>query len=401
MKSAINFFSYSRTDAEFTLKLANDLRQSGASIWLDQIDIVAGSHWDSSVEAALIAASRLIVILSPVAVASANVMDEVSYALQNGKTVIPIIFKPCNIPLRLTRLQQIDFTNNYKIGLNQLIKVLEISNTIVTANVTKIKNDLQEYDEKNKEQSEKIKTHSAGETKWELIWKKNNKKILVGLGIILLLFVGWRINQAGYNNDREMFANEAETIQTATPAYDTSNNSTATNTGLTEIKKDITDDVIPLPVSADINFDTNTYYRLTTAWQEAGKSMQVKTANSKFIPVELAATSNDATQAWKIIALSNGYFRFVSKAYGHAMSIDLVEDEDHFATQLAASGYFQGQLWNITPLALKGHFKLTSWWKGTNMALDVRNDGDNNILQLTPFVGAAGQKWLIQPFNTH
>ena len=38
------FFSYSRTDSEFVLKLAKDLRKAGANIWLDQLDIKAGSH---------------------------------------------------------------------------------------------------------------------------------------------------------------------------------------------------------------------------------------------------------------------------------------------------------------------------------------------------------------------
>lgn len=47
------FFSYSRSDSEFVLKLAKDLRDAGVSIWLDQLDIAPGSHWDASIEKAL------------------------------------------------------------------------------------------------------------------------------------------------------------------------------------------------------------------------------------------------------------------------------------------------------------------------------------------------------------
>jgi len=35
------FFSYSRADSEFVLKLATDLRNAGIDIWLDQLDIPA------------------------------------------------------------------------------------------------------------------------------------------------------------------------------------------------------------------------------------------------------------------------------------------------------------------------------------------------------------------------
>ena len=40
------FFSYSRADSPFALTLAKDLREAGADIWIDQLDIPAGSHWD-------------------------------------------------------------------------------------------------------------------------------------------------------------------------------------------------------------------------------------------------------------------------------------------------------------------------------------------------------------------
>lgn len=38
------FFSYSRTDTEFTRKLATDLRNAGADLWIDQLDIQPGTR---------------------------------------------------------------------------------------------------------------------------------------------------------------------------------------------------------------------------------------------------------------------------------------------------------------------------------------------------------------------
>ena len=114
------FFSYSRTDAPFVLKLAKDLRAAGLNIWLDQLDIKAGTHWDTAVENALQSSTGVIIVLSPASVASHNVMDEVSFAIEEGKHVIPLMYEACSPPLRLRRLQRIDFTKNYNEGYELL-----------------------------------------------------------------------------------------------------------------------------------------------------------------------------------------------------------------------------------------------------------------------------------------
>jgi hypothetical protein len=36
------FFSYSRDDSEFALRLAEDLKAAGANVWLNQLEIEAG-----------------------------------------------------------------------------------------------------------------------------------------------------------------------------------------------------------------------------------------------------------------------------------------------------------------------------------------------------------------------
>jgi TIR domain len=121
------FFSYSRADAEFALKLAKDLRDAGANVWLDQLDIAPGLRWDAEIEKALHAAQNMLVILSAKAIASNNVMDEISFALEEGKRVIPILVSECTIPFRIKRLQHIDFSKNYDDGINQLLKALELN----------------------------------------------------------------------------------------------------------------------------------------------------------------------------------------------------------------------------------------------------------------------------------
>lgn len=118
------FFSYSRHDSEFALKLAKDLRGAGAAVWLDQLDINPGEHWDSAVEKALENFPTMLLILSPSSVESTNVMDEVSFALEENKVVIPVLYRDCTIPFRLRRLQHIDIRVDYEKGLGELLRTL-------------------------------------------------------------------------------------------------------------------------------------------------------------------------------------------------------------------------------------------------------------------------------------
>ena len=120
------FFSYSRKDSEFVLDLARELRSSGANIWLDQLDIEPGTAWDDSIEEALARSSTLLVILSKTSVASQNVRDEYSYALEEGKRVVPVLMEACTIPFRLRRLQYADFTQEREVGLKTLAETLQL-----------------------------------------------------------------------------------------------------------------------------------------------------------------------------------------------------------------------------------------------------------------------------------
>jgi len=125
-KPIFAFLSYARADAEFVLRLAKDLRERGASLWIDQLDIAPGQRWDRAVEEALAKCAQLLVILSPAAVESTNVMDEVSFGLEDGKSVVPVLHRKCKIPFRLRRLQYVDLTLNYEAGLGRLLETLGV-----------------------------------------------------------------------------------------------------------------------------------------------------------------------------------------------------------------------------------------------------------------------------------
>ncbi len=104
------FISYSRINKEFALNLALELRASGFDIWLDQLDIPTGSRWDDEVEQALEASEIFMVILTPASSTSDNVKDEIGYAIDSGKRILPILLENARVPLRLIRFQYVDFT---------------------------------------------------------------------------------------------------------------------------------------------------------------------------------------------------------------------------------------------------------------------------------------------------
>lgn len=115
------FLSYSRSDERFALKFAKDLRAHAVAIWVDQLDIRPSEHWDRSVERAVRDCRGMVVILSPRSAASDNVADEISFAIDSGKPILPVMIERCTPPLRITRMHMIDATTHYDGALQQCL----------------------------------------------------------------------------------------------------------------------------------------------------------------------------------------------------------------------------------------------------------------------------------------
>ena len=124
------FFSYCRDDSHFALRLAEDLKAAGAAVWIDQLDIEPGTRWDRAVKDALANCPRMLVILSPASVDSENVLDEIDFALDKRKTIIPVLYRDCETPLRLRRIQYIDFRNDHARGVKVLLRTLGVEQRI-------------------------------------------------------------------------------------------------------------------------------------------------------------------------------------------------------------------------------------------------------------------------------
>lgn len=133
------FMCYSREDSDFVRGLATKLRTSGASVWIDQLDILGGQSWDSAVEEALNACAGLIVALSPHSVNSAHVRSELLFAEESGKLIVPIVIRTCKTPLIIQRLQRIDFCASFDQGFQQLLRSLNLERHDKTKGPTHIR----------------------------------------------------------------------------------------------------------------------------------------------------------------------------------------------------------------------------------------------------------------------
>ena len=124
------FISYSREDFDFASKLAMDLKALGVDVWMDKFRIPSGDNWVRAIQNGLELCECLLVICSPASMASDTVMNEVLFAYQERKKIIPIIYQECKIFFILMNIQHIDFIKDYNRGKNTLLEALNVDEHI-------------------------------------------------------------------------------------------------------------------------------------------------------------------------------------------------------------------------------------------------------------------------------
>jgi hypothetical protein len=88
------FISYSRRDQEFVTRLAADLDRQVAGAWFDQSAIQVGENWHDEIMDGIRECRAFILVLSPDAAESRYVREEVNKALELGKPIIPVLYRP-------------------------------------------------------------------------------------------------------------------------------------------------------------------------------------------------------------------------------------------------------------------------------------------------------------------
>jgi hypothetical protein len=88
------FISYSRRDQEFVTRLASDLDRQVAGAWFDQSTIQVGQKWHDEIMDGIRECKAFVLVLSPDAAESRYVREEVNKALELGKPIIPVLYRP-------------------------------------------------------------------------------------------------------------------------------------------------------------------------------------------------------------------------------------------------------------------------------------------------------------------
>jgi|FLYN01.1.fsa_nt_gi hypothetical protein len=115
------FVSHATEDRAVVALLCEELKALGIELWVSFQDIQPGSQWDKAIQNALEKATHVIVAVSKASTESLYVRTEVEYALDHGKTVIPVVIEPeVKIPLRWYTLQNVNWRDRSKAALLQL-----------------------------------------------------------------------------------------------------------------------------------------------------------------------------------------------------------------------------------------------------------------------------------------
>jgi hypothetical protein len=127
----IIFLSYARSDATFAQQVAQDLKDRGAVVWIDEKMIDVGDSISESIEKGIAKAHFFCLVLSPSSVQRPWVMREYRTALtlqldsQNGfPQIIPLLAEPVEIPILLRDTKYADFTSGYTKAFEEIFSAM-------------------------------------------------------------------------------------------------------------------------------------------------------------------------------------------------------------------------------------------------------------------------------------
>ena len=133
LEQSLNLFvSYSSADLPTVTKIVDVLKAQGYNTIFAEYDLLIGDSIPRFINDALAMMDFFIMCLSPDAVNSKYVRDEIEGAkasewARQKKTILPVLLRPCSIPPIVAAKRYADFTDNFENGLVQLIQTLEKS----------------------------------------------------------------------------------------------------------------------------------------------------------------------------------------------------------------------------------------------------------------------------------
>jgi hypothetical protein len=129
------FISYAKEDREHATRLASDLRQLGATTWLDHQNLQPGERWSDRIDEAIRTSDYVVALLSSRSVSKRGyVQRELKRALDVineipvGRTfVIPARLDDCKPPSGLLDFQWVDLFGNWDSGVKAIAISMRLS----------------------------------------------------------------------------------------------------------------------------------------------------------------------------------------------------------------------------------------------------------------------------------
>ncbi len=123
------FLSHSSKDRAFATELTDEIRRHGIPVWYSKSNIAGAQEWHDEIGEALARCDWFVLILSPDAVKSVWVKNELMFALnhhQYRKRIVPLLYKKCKyekLSWTLPNFQIIDFSDSVDDAYVELLRV--------------------------------------------------------------------------------------------------------------------------------------------------------------------------------------------------------------------------------------------------------------------------------------
>lgn len=123
------FLSHSHKDREFVSQIAALLRKNRIRFWYSGKHIVGAEQWHDEIGKALARCDWFILFISPNAVRSRWVKQELLYSLNEARyeeRIVPVIVKDCDFGLlswTLHQIEMVDFRKDFHAGCRALLRI--------------------------------------------------------------------------------------------------------------------------------------------------------------------------------------------------------------------------------------------------------------------------------------
>ena len=125
------FVSHAHSDAVLAHRIADDLARAKRTIWIAPESIHPGEGWVDAINRGLEEASHLVLVLTPRAVQSQWVRQEVSAAVameRRGRLqIIPVDVENCEIPPLWDAYQKVSLRDGYEAGIDKLRRAVGVT----------------------------------------------------------------------------------------------------------------------------------------------------------------------------------------------------------------------------------------------------------------------------------